>query len=514
MANDFFNATGYPTTRASGASSSMRAQLAAIAAAFDKMPVLTGNGGRMVGINAGGTALEALAAINGIPIGGTTPAAGAFTTLAASGSVSLGDAAADTLSVGGSTVKNGSGNWSLPAPSSGATLALSSFAGAAGLSVSSAAASDAQISLAAISYARDWRLKVMNADGSFRLRDETGGNDRLLVDISGNVGIGTTPLNTLHLSGAVGAATMRFADDFPRTLGFIGSGSGIIATSAAADLGIRAETNLVLASGGNVERMRIGTSGQMTQNRTAVGISGNANTALSLAMGTGAYLSAKGSGGQEMIAGADSGGVTVGSFSNHQLTLRTNNVDRMTADITGQFGIGLAPVSSGDNRGLLQLNGSANGGVYFGNTANTAKNVLDWYEENTFTPTPRGDTVAGTYTNTSRHGTYTRVGNRVKGSFFLNGTINTWTGIVQVNCPVNINTAHDQSEVIGQGIVRLSVSGPTSWATYYLRRSSTAGFFELMPASGSSPSGPTPLSPGAGATETVGISMNFEYEAA
>lgn len=121
MANDFFNDSGYPATRASGASSAMRAQLAAIAAAFDKMPVLTGNGGKLVGINTGGTALETVTAINNIPIGGTTPAAGAFTTLsstlaatlasltvtgafAANGSITLGNAAADPLSVSSSAV--------------------------------------------------------------------------------------------------------------------------------------------------------------------------------------------------------------------------------------------------------------------------------------------------------------------------------------------------------------------------------------------------------------------------
>lgn len=91
------------------------------------------------------------------------------------------------------------------------------------------------------------------------------------------------------------------------------------------------------------ERLRVNNTGQFTQNGTAVGIAANANTALTLAMGSGAYLSAKGSGGQEMIAGVDTSGVVVGSYSNHQLVLRSNNIDRVTVDTSGNFGIGISP---------------------------------------------------------------------------------------------------------------------------------------------------------------------------
>lgn len=91
------------------------------------------------------------------------------------------------------------------------------------------------------------------------------------------------------------------------------------------------------------ERLRVNNTGQFTQNGTAVGIAANANTALTLAMGTGAYLSAKGSGGQEMIAGVDTSGVVVGSYSNHQLVLRSNNIDRVTVGTSGNFGIGISP---------------------------------------------------------------------------------------------------------------------------------------------------------------------------
>ena len=122
MSNSFYNHSGWPATRAAGASSSARAELALIAAGFDKMPTLAGNGLELLRINAAGTAIESVAAIDGIPIGATTPSSGAFTTLSSSGHTSLGDAIGDTLTVSGNVIKNTTDNWSLASPSSGVTL--------------------------------------------------------------------------------------------------------------------------------------------------------------------------------------------------------------------------------------------------------------------------------------------------------------------------------------------------------------------------------------------------------
>jgi hypothetical protein len=59
--SEYYSASGYPATRAAGVSSSMRAELALISAGFDKMPALSGNGLKIVQVNSGGTALQALA---------------------------------------------------------------------------------------------------------------------------------------------------------------------------------------------------------------------------------------------------------------------------------------------------------------------------------------------------------------------------------------------------------------------------------------------------------------------
>lgn len=58
MSNDFFNSDGNPVTGSPGSSAVMRGEFTNVAAAFDKMPGLTGNGVKAVVVNAGGTALD------------------------------------------------------------------------------------------------------------------------------------------------------------------------------------------------------------------------------------------------------------------------------------------------------------------------------------------------------------------------------------------------------------------------------------------------------------------------
>jgi hypothetical protein len=59
MSNDFFNASGTPAQGSQVVTPNMRAEFAAIAAGFDKMPALTGNGYKIVYINASGSAMVA-----------------------------------------------------------------------------------------------------------------------------------------------------------------------------------------------------------------------------------------------------------------------------------------------------------------------------------------------------------------------------------------------------------------------------------------------------------------------
>lgn len=71
-------------------------------------------------------------------------------------------------------------------------------------------------------------------------------------------------------------------------------------------------------------------------------------------------------------------------------------------------------------------------GIYLGNSANSAANVLDWYEEGSFTPVVAGGTTAGTGTYTTQTGTYTRIGNRVMIDIVLTWTAHTGTGVMLI----------------------------------------------------------------------------------
>ena len=73
---EYYNHSTYPATGAAGSSSAMRAELELIEAGFEKLPGLAGNGGKLVQVNSGGTALEA----TDTPALGT-PASGVATNL-------------------------------------------------------------------------------------------------------------------------------------------------------------------------------------------------------------------------------------------------------------------------------------------------------------------------------------------------------------------------------------------------------------------------------------------------
>lgn len=80
--------------------------------------------------------------------------------------------------------------------------------------------------------------------------------------------------------------------------------------------------------------------------------------------------------------------------------------------------VGFPSTRTGDqtiNDGNLVI-GTATKGIDF--SANTSapgmtSELLDWYEEGTFTPTLAGNTTPGTHTYTTQVGRYTRIGNRV-----------------------------------------------------------------------------------------------------
>ena len=94
MPNSYYNHATYPTPNSPGSSAQLRAELQLVTTGFDKLPTLSGNGYKVTMVNAGGTALIASSALQGLAItsstinsttiGASSPSTGAFTTISAS----------------------------------------------------------------------------------------------------------------------------------------------------------------------------------------------------------------------------------------------------------------------------------------------------------------------------------------------------------------------------------------------------------------------------------------------
>ena len=120
VGNEFYNATGAPATGSGLSSSTMRAEFAAAEDGFDLLPTLSGNGDKIVVINAGGTSLTSIPFI-------TVAAGGTGATTLTDGGVLLGSGTGAitpmaVLADGEIIVGDGTGD---PVPESGATARTS-----------------------------------------------------------------------------------------------------------------------------------------------------------------------------------------------------------------------------------------------------------------------------------------------------------------------------------------------------------------------------------------------------
>jgi hypothetical protein len=128
------------------------------------------------------------------------------------------------------------------------------------------------------------------------------------------------------------------------------------------------------------------------------------------------------------------------------------------------------------------VQGTAAKGINF--TANTpaagmTSQLLNWYEQGTFTPTVFGSTTAGTTTYTSQAGQYTRIGNRVSFEIYVLWTAQTGTGSLRVgNLPFTSNGGSPYTPVS----LRISDLSMTvgNYAQAYIFSNSTSVIFEQV----------------------------------
>ena len=250
MPPEYYDHTTYPAIGAAGSSSAARAEFAAIEVGFDKLPALATKATYFVRVNAGGTALESVSDINGtgltinnIPIGGTTRAAGAFTTLAANGAVTF----TSTLAVTGVTTL-------------GTVNATASYAPTMTTVTASFGASGTQVAT----------LDFVNAVAtSAALPGQSGAANKDVMITDGAGTASWSPLNTFNGSSIVGsgniqlalvllatvtptaAATVDFLTTFTSTYNnYLIIGNGILA-SAAEEMYLRFANAGVVDSGSN-----------------------------------------------------------------------------------------------------------------------------------------------------------------------------------------------------------------------------------------------------------------------
>jgi hypothetical protein len=227
--------------------------------------------------------------------------------------------------------------------------------------------------------------------GGNHLSFDVGSAERMRIDSSGNVGVGTASPNsysgytTVTLNGGTNGSVF----DFERSGTIEGE---IVATANAFGVGaVAASGVLTFRSGGNVERMRMDSSGNV-----GVGTSSPSAFASYKYLDVAGSSSSQGGVIQVYTSGketraqwfADSTGVTLAGVTNHHFKFATNATERMRIDSSGRLLLGKTSNSNSTAGTTLYGNGKIEGvrdggSVHQMNRLTSDGSILDFQKDGT-----------------------------------------------------------------------------------------------------------------------------------
>jgi hypothetical protein len=277
------------------------------------------------------------------------------------------------------------------------------------------------------------------------------------INSIGNVGIGDLiPDRKLHVNAGVSNVVAKFeSTDSIAAIEFADSGG-------SAEIGNNGNDLVFFPAG--AERMRIDSSGSVGIGTDSpsedLHVSGTGDTNIAVeSTNTGAGANA----GIKILA-ADGGDFLwqTGNATGNALRLYDLNAvaERMRIDSSGAVLVG-TPTAGSAGAGDIVVSG----GVYLGGTG--AANLLDDYESGTWTPSYLG----GSFTYTIRSGSYTKIGNTVHATCYVNtdSVSGTGTDTVQLSGLPFTNNAR-----------RAAVVGADSWVTAPLYAQSEANTITVL----------------------------------